>query len=157
MKLDSWLLWKWEREIMQNTVIYFMYSFYLSSTLIFQMHMYSLGMTLFWGADFEIPQNEVSRPRNNFIIIHRSCKEYNTTSKIDVCFSQWNSESIWTAFCWPCVMTPPSHGSPYARFWTPAAHTSVTPTVTRRSRTSGDWWDWSWAHFLRWDFISIIF
>lgn len=24
-----------------------------------QMHMYSLGMTLFWGADYEIPQSQV--------------------------------------------------------------------------------------------------
>lgn len=24
------------------------------------MHMYSLGMTLFWGADYEIPQSQVS-------------------------------------------------------------------------------------------------
>lgn len=25
-----------------------------------QMHMYSLGMTLFWGADYEIPQSQVN-------------------------------------------------------------------------------------------------
>lgn len=25
-----------------------------------QMHMYSLGMTLFWGADYEIPHSQVN-------------------------------------------------------------------------------------------------
>lgn len=33
------------------------YDFFFSLSL--QMHIYSLGMTLFWGADYEIPQSQV--------------------------------------------------------------------------------------------------
>lgn len=32
-----------------------------------QMHMYSLGMTLFWGADYEIPQSQVNHYQRCFL------------------------------------------------------------------------------------------
>lgn len=32
-----------------------------------QMHMYSLGMTLFWGADYEIPQSQVNKYHTYFL------------------------------------------------------------------------------------------
>lgn len=35
-----------------------------------QMHMYSLGMTLFWGADYEIPHSQVKYYHPFFEMAH---------------------------------------------------------------------------------------